>query len=183
MFVPLYACTKRAAPAVDELGVHFPAHRFGNPLWRGASELRMKSSCPAALWMKPVLPRWGSELQGPHLAVLCRTEKWIPDTKRCHLTASIPDKEKRKKTKQNVAWFQSHTTGFELNNKRLAGDSECRRQLWSSSRFGMSETDIRGYIKCGAKMVESLKVDLSLVNTADNWFFTHGNHNELERQE
>lgn len=56
---------------------------------------------------------------------LCRTASEAQDTKRCHQNYKYP----RQKKKKYMAWFQFHTTGFELNNKRLAGSSKALHAL------------------------------------------------------
>lgn len=73
----------RAALAMDVLGVYFPQKRSSNPLWRGALQLCIKSSCPLAFWMKPILLRWGHELQSalqPHLPVSALAQSRNPAT-------------------------------------------------------------------------------------------------------
>ena len=98
--------------SVDLLGVHFPQHCSSNPLWRGASQLWIKSSCPVAFWMKLILRNWGSELQwtlqtpltvllqvkAKHLAVPSELQVWA----------------------KSMAWLRFDKAHSEWNNKRLA---------------------------------------------------------------
>lgn len=75
----LQACPGGAALAGAVLWEMDLQHSSSNPLWRGASQLGVKSSCPVAFWMKPTLTGGGTELQWalwPYPTVFSETKLW-----------------------------------------------------------------------------------------------------------